>query len=162
MQQLNCSSEEQQAIVSAYDHAEDVDLPLKPNSPERPITDDEMDRVRRYMEVKSMSVAFESDVEVVLVETGISFQRNFRMDPYICDFLVDLEGHRVAIDCKYNVNRDWDRTSASVKLLLEKLPCDEVVIAVPYENELARNSRNEIERAGGRIVSLEKLKEALT
>lgn len=161
MQQLNCSPEEQQAIVAAYDHAEEVELPFKPNSPERPIPEDEMDRVRRYMEVKSMSVAFEGDVEAVLVEAGISFQRDFRVDPFICDFLLDLKGRQVAIDCKYNVNRDWDRTYATVKLLREKLPCDEVVIAIPYENELARISRDEIENAGGRILSLQDLKEEL-
>jgi transcriptional regulator with XRE-family HTH domain len=161
MQQLNCNAEEQQAIVAAYDHAEDVELPLKPNSPERPIPEDEMERVRRYMEVKSMSVAFEGDVDAVLLKTGVSFQKDFRVDPFICDFMLEIHGRRVAIDCKYNVNRDWDRTCATVKLLREKLPCDEVVIVIPYENELARKAREEIERVGGRILSLENLQEVL-
>jgi hypothetical protein len=75
--------------------------------------------------------------------------------------MLEIHGRRVAIDCKYNVNRDWDRTCATVKLLREKLPCDEVVIVIPYENELARKAREEIERVGGRILSLENLQEVL-
>jgi DNA-binding Xre family transcriptional regulator len=50
MQQLNCTPEEQQATITAYDHSEDADLTLKPSSPERPIPEDEMDRVRCYMD----------------------------------------------------------------------------------------------------------------
>ncbi len=160
MQQLNCSPDEQQAIVAAYDHAEDVELPLKPTAPERPIPEDEMERVRRYMEVKSMSVAFEQAVEKVLRDSGVTYEHPYRRDPYICDFY--LPGlPSIAIDCKFNVNRDWDRTLATVRLLKEQMGCDQVLIVVPYENELARNIRGEIENAGGRTSSLENLKEFL-
>ena len=74
-------------------------------------------------------------------------------------FMLTLARRRLAIDCKYNVNRDWDRTYATVKLLRENLPCDQVIVAIPYENELARMTRNEIESVGGRIVSLENLRD---
>jgi transcriptional regulator with XRE-family HTH domain len=139
MQQLNCTPEEQQAIVAAYDHAEDVELPLKPTSPERPIPEDEMDRVRRYMEVKSMSVAFEQDVEKVLRDAGVAYEHPYRRDPYICDFY--LPGPpSTAIDCKFNVNRDWDRTVATVRLLKENLGVEEVWILVPYTNEMSQSA----------------------
>ena len=36
-------------------------------------------------------------------------------------FMLTLARRRPAIDCKYNVNRDWDRTYATVKLLRENL-----------------------------------------
>jgi transcriptional regulator with XRE-family HTH domain len=156
MQQLNCSTGEQQAIVAAYDHAEDVELPLKPTSPERPIPEDEMDRVRRYMEVKSMSVAFEQDVEKVLQDAGVTYEHPYRRDPYICDFY--LPGPpSIAIECKFNVNRDWDRTVATVRLLKQQMGCDRVVIAIPYENDLAKAAQREIEMLGGRIAEIKEL-----
>jgi transcriptional regulator with XRE-family HTH domain len=159
--QLQATPEELQRILTAYDHAEKIELPERPASPDRPIPEDEIVRVTRYLEVKSMSVAFRSDVEAVLKRARLDFEKNFRNDPFICDFMLDLKERRVAIDCKYNVNRDWDRTYATVKLLKENLPCDEVVIAIPYENELARKARAEIESVGGQIASLENLMEVL-
>jgi transcriptional regulator with XRE-family HTH domain len=160
MQQLNCSPGEQQAIVAAYDHAEDVELPLKPTLPERPISEDEMDRVRRYMEVKSMSVAFEQAVEKVLKDTGVIYEHPYRREPYICDFYVPGPPS-IAIECKFNVNRDWDRTVATVRLLKEQMGCNRVLITIPFENDLAQSHRTDIESFGGRIVDAVELAELL-
>jgi transcriptional regulator with XRE-family HTH domain len=160
MQHLCCTPEEQQAIISAYDHSEDADLDLKPSSPEKPIPEDEMDRVRRYMEVKSMSVAFEQAVEKVLKDTGVIYEHPYRQDPYICDFY--LPGPpSIAIECKFNVNRDWDRTVATVRLLKDQMGCDRVLIAIPYESDLAQKTLDKLGRVGGSIQSLDKLKKRL-
>jgi transcriptional regulator with XRE-family HTH domain len=160
MQHLSCTPEEQQAIISAYDHSEDADLILKPSSPEKPIPEDEMDRVRRYMEVKSMSVAFEQAVEKVLKDTGVIYEHPYRQDPYICDFY--LPGPpSIAIECKFNVNRDWDRTVATVRLLKDQMGCDRVLIAIPYESDLAQKTLDKLGRVGGSIQSLDKLKKRL-
>lgn len=161
MKRLCETPEEEQLLVRAYTGLLN-NMPDEPEAAPRPIPEDEVERVTRYLEVKSMSVAFRSDVEAVLREAGLSFEKDFRNDPFICDFMLDLHGRRVAIDCKYNVNRDWDRTYATVKLLRENLPCDEVVIAIPYENELARKALVEIGSVGGQIASLENLTEVLT
>lgn len=160
MKRLCENAEEEQLLVRAYTGLLDS-MPDEPEAAPRPIPQDEVERVTRYLEVKSMSVAFRSDVEAVLKEAGLDFEKDFRKDPFICDFMLDFRGRRVAIDCKYNVNRDWDRTYATVKLLREQLPCDEVIIAIPYENEQARKARSEIESVGGRIASLDNLKEVV-
>jgi transcriptional regulator with XRE-family HTH domain len=113
--QLQVTPEELQRILAAYDHAERIELPERPASPEQPISQDELERVKRYMEIKSMSVTFQDDVEKELDRTGLFFERAHRQENIICDFL--LPGTpRIAVDCKYNLNRDWDRTVASVKL----------------------------------------------
>jgi len=156
IQRLCTNAEEEQMVIRAFTGLLDA-VPDEPEKPERPIPDDEIERVTRYLEVKSMSVAFKKDVEAVLRESNLKYQADFRVDPFICDFLLELRGRKIAIDCKYNVNRDWDRTYATVKLLRENLPCDEVVIAIPYENELARKARSEIESLRGRVLSLENL-----
>lgn len=156
MQQLNCTPEEQQAIIAAYDHSEDADLTLKPSSPERPIPEDEMDRVRRYMEVKSMSVAFEQAVEKVLKDAGVTYEHPYRRDPYICDFY--LPGPpSIAIECKFNVNRDWDRTVATVRLLKEQMGCDMVFVVIPYGNQDSDEKAAELDEYNARVLSIESL-----
>lgn len=161
MQHLNCSADEQQAIITAYDHSEDADLTLKPSSSERPIPEDEMDRVRRYMEVKSMSVAFEQAVEKVLQDAGVTYEHPYRRDPYICDFY--LPGPpRIAIDCKFNVNRDWDRTVATVRVLKEQMGCDRVIIAVPYLNDQAATAKSQLEDQNSYLWDINQLSEKIT
>jgi transcriptional regulator with XRE-family HTH domain len=156
MKRLCIDPEEEQMVIRAFTGLLDA-VPDEPEKPERPLPDDEVERVTRYLELKSMSVAFKKDVEAVLRKSNLQYQADFRVDPFICDFMVHLRGHKTAIDCKYNVNRDWDRTYTTVKLLRENLPCDEVVIAIPYENELARKARSEIESLRGRVLSLNNL-----
>ena len=123
----------------------------------RPILQDELERVTRYLEVRSMLVAFKNDVEAVIKASNLKYETDFCADPFICDFMLKLGERKVALDCKYNVNRDWDRTYATVKLLLENMPCDEVIIVIPYENELVRKARSEIEANRGSVVDIHSL-----
>ncbi|PXA04001.1 hypothetical protein DDZ13_08120 [Coraliomargarita sinensis] len=160
IEQLQPSAEEQQRILAAYDHAEMAELPERPSSPEQPIPLDEMERVKRYMEIKSMSVTFQDDVEKELDRTGLDFQRAYRQENLICDFL--LPGPpRIAVDCKYNVNRDWDRTVASVKLLKGHLDLEIVLVVVPYENDTTLAEADRITEQGGKIVCVADLEASL-
>lgn len=151
--QLQVTSEELQRILAAYDHAEMLELPERPASPEQPIPQDELERVKRYMEIKSMSVTFQDDVEKELDRTGLYFERSHRQENIICDFLLP-EPPRIAVDCKYNLNRDWDRTVASVRLLKEHLDLEVVLIVVPYENDTTLLEADRITEQGGKIVSV--------
>jgi transcriptional regulator with XRE-family HTH domain len=158
--QLQVKPEELQRILAAYDHAERIELPERPASPEQPIPQDEIERVKRYMEVKSMSVTFQDDVKKELDRTGLNFERAYRQDNIICDFL--LPGPpRIAVDCKYNLNRDWDRTVASVRLLKEHLDLERVLIVVPYENDTTLAEVDRITEQGGKIISVADLEQAI-
>lgn len=160
IEQLEATSEELQHLLAAYDHAEMAELPERPASPEQPIPQDEMERVTRYMEMKSMSVTFQEDVEKELDRTGLYFERSHRQENIICDFL--LAGPpRIAVDCKYNLNRDWDRTVTAVKLLKEHLNLEVVLIVVPYENDTTFAEADRITEQGGKIVSVADLEVAL-
>ncbi len=158
IKQLCTTAEEEQMIIRAMTGLIE-NLPNEPVNPQRPIPDDELERVTRYIEIKSMAVAFQKDVEAVLVQIRTPYEKDFRAEPFICDFFLKISGRRLAIDCKYNVNRDWDRTYATVKLLIKNLPCDEVIIVVPYENDLARKARIEIESIGGQVLDVKTLAE---
>lgn len=158
--QLQTTPEELQRILAAYDHAEMNELPERPASPEQPIPQDELERVQRYMEVKSMSVTFQDDTEKELDRTGLYFERAYRQDNIICDFL--LPGPpRIAVDCKHNFYRDWDRTVASVRLLKERLDLEIVLIVVPYENDTTLAEADRITEQGGKIVSVADLEVTL-
>lgn len=160
IEQLKPTPEEQQRVLAAYDHAEMADLPERPVSPEQPIPQDELERVKRYMEIKSMSVTFQDDVEKELDRTGLFFERAHRHESIICDFL--LPGPpRIAVDCKYNINRDWDRTVASVKLLKEHLDLETVLIVVPYENDTTLGEADRVTEQGGKIVSVADLEQTI-
>lgn len=159
IKRLCTNAEEEQMVIRAFTGLLDT-TPDEPVSPERPLPSDEIERVTRYLEVKSMSVAFENDVEAVIKASHLRYEKDFRVDPFICDFMVSVGNRRLAVDCKYNVNRDWDRTYATVKLLLKNLPCNQVVIVIPYENGLARKARTEIEGSRGRVIALADLAEA--
>jgi len=162
MKRLCTSPEERQYLISAYESKETEGLPAAPVLPNPTNSLVEEERVTRYLEVKSMSVAFRNDVEAVLGRSHLEYQRDYRSDPFICDFLLKRGDRRIAIDCKYNVNRDWERTCTTVKLLRENLPCDEVIIVVPYENELARKAHAEINQDGNRLVDVKELANSLS
>lgn len=67
MKWLCKTQEEEQLIVRAYIGLLN-NMPDEPEAAPRPIPQDEYERVTRYLEVKSMSVAFRSDVEDILKE----------------------------------------------------------------------------------------------
>lgn len=152
-----CETPEDEQLVVRTFTADLEALPDEPEFPERPISQDEIDRVSRYLEIKAQSVAFEKEVELVIKTSAIKYQKDFQSGSFIADFMVSVGKRRIAVDCKYNVNRDWDRTYATVQLLLENLPCDKVIIVIPQENDLARKTRPEIEAIGGRVVDIQSL-----
>lgn len=153
IQRLCATPQEEQLILSAFAGTKEA-APDEPRAPFRPTPQDEVERVTRYMEIKSMSVAFEMDVEAILARSGLKFTRYYRNDPFVTDFLIETGQRRVAIECKYNVNRDWDRAVVTARLLREQLPCDRVLVVVPYINDLTRERQPDLEAAGGQLVAV--------
>lgn len=153
MQRLCATPQEEQMILSAFAGTKES-APEEPRAPFRPTPQDEFERVTRYMEIKSMSVAFEMDVEAILARSGLKFTRYYRNDPFVTDFLIEVGQRRVAVECKYNVNRDWDRTVVTARLLFEQLPCDRVLVVVPYINDLTRTRQPDLESAGGQLLAV--------
>lgn len=155
IEHLQPNPEELQAILAAYDRAEISALPIRPTSPETPTPEDEKERVKRYLELKAKSVAFEERVQAILADCGFPFQHHYREGAYICDFY--LPGPpRIAIECKANIGRDWDRTVTTANLLLEELPCEEVLIVVPESQNYSLQSQDLSK--GCHVCSLDSLK----
>lgn len=121
--------------------------PEEPSSPppDEPEEDDEIDMrertaskdpAARYLEIKSASIAFEKDVEHLLQVARIPYIHPFQSEKIACDFVTKTKT-KVVIECKFNLNKDWDRLLGQCVLLRKNLPAKEVVIVIPYHNKVS-------------------------
>lgn len=130
IEELCQSQEEEQLLITAYslveDGIEDETAQLDPETYQKV----EEERVRRYLQAKARSIAFREQVATVLTDDLIPFESPYSNSDIICDFFINRPA-RIAIECKANVKRDWDRTKTSARLLRNELPCSLVLVVVP-------------------------------
>ena len=157
---LVSTSNKKGGSLSAYTYGRIDKVSKRLTLPTFPTHDDEIERAKRYLEVKAMSVTFNENAEEALLRTGLFFERAHRHKNIICDFLLPGPPH-IAVDCKYNLNRGWDRTVTSVKFLKEHLDLEIVLIVVPYENGTTLAEADRIIEQGGKIVSVADLEVTL-
>ncbi len=135
IEELCQTAEEEQKIISAYAAIESSLDDEQPQLDPVAYQKAEEARVRRYLQAKAQSIAFREQVAATLEEANIPYQSPYSNADLICDFLIPGPP-RIAIECKANPTRDWDRTITSARLLLEELPCDKVFVVLPsIENE---------------------------
>ena len=72
-----------------------------------------------------------------LDKAGISYRRDVCEGIASADFLIEHGTKRIAIECKFNVSRDYDKTVGIARLLRELLRCDRVIIVVPFVGSFA-------------------------
>lgn len=155
IQVLCHTREEYQNLIACYEGGADKLKEIPEFLEWKPNEEEELERARRYLQVKAESIRFENAVAEALKLGGFQFRRNVLEDDLVADFIVDTPSGAIAIECKYNVNRDWDRTFSTVKLLLKKLSCKKVIIVIPSDNELIPQIRSAVANLDGRILSLE-------
>jgi transcriptional regulator with XRE-family HTH domain len=163
MQALCTSSDEEQMVLSGYGYIPDIirEEPPIPLSQTGDIPASELERVARYMEIKSMSIDFMKSVSKELERAGYKYDTNASNGNVVTDFLIENGGKRIAVECKFNVNRDWEREVATARLLRKQLPCDAIVIVVPYKNTLSEEALNALKAQEAVAVALHELGEAL-
>lgn len=131
---LCTTPDEQQLIISGYSGLPDaIDEEPAATISADGITAAELDRVARYLELKTLSIDFRESVARTLTDAGLSFESYARKGNVVTDFLVK-SATRTAIECKFNVNRDWEREIGTALLLKQYLPCTRVLVVVPYQN----------------------------
>lgn len=132
MEHLCSSRDEQQLILRAYSADEK-------NLPEEDFLDDETnakvqrERCERYLEMKAQSIAFKRSVAKELDKAGIEYKQDYCEGIYVTDFFIERNKKRIAIECKFNVHRDFEKTVTIAELLREHLYCHRVIVVVPYE-----------------------------
>lgn len=117
-------------------------LRLKDATPEAQILNSsdyqqtEIERAERYLEMKVQSIAFKRAVAHELDKAGIAYQADYCVGNYITDFLLEHNGKRIALECKFNAQRDMSKAYTILVILKDKLKCDEAFIVVPNSNNL--------------------------
>lgn len=150
---LCTSPDEQQLILGGYAGLPDaVDEEPAVTVPAGGITAAELDRVARYLELKTLSIDFRESVARTLSEAGVTFESYARRDNVVTDFLVS-GGIRTAIECKFNVNRDWEREVGTALLLKQYLPCARVLVVVPYQNTQAQSFAAHFAAVGDAVLT---------
>lgn len=92
----------------------------------------EVERAERFLEVKSQSIAFKRSVARELDTGGVSYQQDYCEGIYVTDFLVEQNGKRIALECKFNLQRDFEKTATITTILKEHLKCEQAYIVVPF------------------------------
>ncbi len=149
---LCTSPDEQQLILSGYSGLPDaVDEEPATTTSAAGISAAELDRVARYLELKTLSIDFRESVARTLADAGIGFESYARNGNVVTDFLI-TSPRRVAIECKFNVNRDWEREACTAALLKENLPCDRVIVVIPYLNSQSQTFAAKLAQDGDAVV----------
>ena len=104
--------------------------------------------------MKSQSIAFKRSVARELDKAGLSYKQDYAEGVFVTDFLIEQDGKRVALECKFNVHRDFEKTGTIAELLKENLKIDSVLIVVPYGMDSVTK-----ESSGLTIVELSELAE---
>lgn len=156
IQELCVTPEEEQQLLSAFAHVEEeLSEETGQLSAER-FQSIEEDRVRRYLQVKSQSIAFRERVAEILRQSGQPFQGPHQNEDIICDFFL-LSTPGTAIECKANPYRDWDRTLTSASLFRTELPCERVLVIVPDLKKIPAEIRKRAKSVSAEIVPIDKL-----
>lgn len=150
------SPEEVQQLLSAYDQIEGALDEENPQFDSERFLQIEEERVRRYLQAKSQSIAFRESVAATLTEAGIDYQGPHQNKDIICDFFIPGTPS-TAIECKANPYRDWDRTLTSANLFRAELPCERVLVIVPDLREVPAEIRKRAKSASTEIILIDKL-----
>lgn len=143
MKRLCTSGDEEQMLIAAYESRDAEGLPLAPLVSEAANAQVEEERVRRFMEVKAQSIAFKRSVARELDKAGIAYRQDVTEKLIVTDFLLKLSERRIALECKFNLHRDMEKSLISARLIREQFNCDRVFIVVPFYEE---GDVNDLER----------------
>ena len=142
MKRLCASPDDEQMLLRAFSG-------LKAPAIEEPVSDDprntleERERVERWLEARTQAITFKDAVARELDKAGITYRRDVCEGIASADFLIEHGSRRIAIECKFNVSRDFDKTLGIARLLRELLRCDIVIIAVPFEGAFVSMARSD-------------------
>jgi len=140
-QVLGTSPDDEKKLVDAFVHLSD-------NTPETIVIHTaeyeqaEIERAERFLEIKTQSIAFKKSIARELEKAGLNYSADYSEGIYVTDFLVEHQGRRLALECKFNTQRDFEKTVRIAGLLLKNLKCDQALIVCPYLDERLQDDIN--------------------
>jgi transcriptional regulator with XRE-family HTH domain len=158
MKRLCETREEEQSILRAYANILD-------GVPEELIVEDdqsrreEVARCERFLEIKTQSISFKNSVARELAKAGIDAKQDYCEGLVSTDFLIEREGKRIALECKFNVHRDIEKTRITAEIIRDKMRCERVFVVAPF---LQDNDKSLIKQDRINLVSSHDVIERLT
>lgn len=137
MKRLCTSTHEEQMILRAFTGrlAEALGEEAVANDSRNPA--EERERVERWLEARTQAITFKNAVGRELDKAGVPYRRDVCEGIASVDFLIERGGKRVAVECKFNVARDFEKTVGIAHRLHDLLRCDRTVIVVPFVDSYA-------------------------
>jgi transcriptional regulator with XRE-family HTH domain len=133
MKRLCTNLEEEQMVIRAFTGIGSNLLPEEAPVTEERNLQEERERCERFLEVKTQSILFKNSVARELTKAGIPFQRDYCERIYSTDFLIERNGNRIALECRFNVQRDFERAVVTAKVLRQELGCCMVITVTPFD-----------------------------
>lgn len=134
MKRLCLGRDDEQMLLRAFTGLESVVI-------EEPLADDprnsmeERERVERWLEARTQAITFKNAVARELDKSGIVYRKDVCDGIASTDFLIEIGTTRVAVECKFNVSRDFEKTVGIAQLLRVLLKCDQVLIVIPFAGD---------------------------
>ena len=137
MKRLCTSTHEEQMILRAFTGrlAEALGEEAVANDSRNPA--EERERVERWLEARTQAITFKNAGGRELDKAGVAYRRDVCEGIASVDFLIERGGKRVAVECKFNVARDFEKTVGIAHRLHDLLRCDRTVIVVPFVDSYA-------------------------
>lgn len=138
MKRLCETREEEQSILRAYSS-------ILEGLPEESVIEDEehrreeIARCERFLEIKTQSISFKNSVARELAKAGIEAKQDYCEGLVSTDFLIERDGKRIALECKFNVHRDLEKTRITAGIIRDRLKCEMVFVVVPFLQEADRH-----------------------
>ena len=136
---LCTNREEQQIMIAAFTGTEGL-LEEEQTVPTLENEQIEQERIERYMEVRTQAISFKNALGRELDRAGIGYIRDFCRGICSADFLIERDGERIALESKFNVNRDFPKAVGLARMVLENLNCRHVFVVTPYIDESVEES----------------------
>ena len=157
MKRLCETRDEEQSILRAYSSMLEA-------LPEESIIDDEENereqiaRCERFLEVKTQSISFKNSVARELAKAEIEAKQDYCEGLVSTDFLIEANTLRGALECKFNIHRDLEKTRITANIIKKRLKCDFVIIVAPF---LQDSDETHFDEPGLILVSVNDLIETL-
>lgn len=136
MKRLCQNQEDSQRLLRAFagvsESAEEEPIPDDPKN-----DSEERERVERWLEARTQAITFKNAVARELDKANLTYRRDVCEGIASVDFLIEADGRRLALECKFNVARDFEKSLGIATLISQLMRCEEVVVVVPYELESA-------------------------
>ena len=158
MKRLCTSTHEEQMILRAFTGrlAEALGEEAVATDPRNPA--EERERVERWLEARTQAITFKNAVGRELDKAGVAYRRDVCEGIASVDFLIERSGKRIAVECKFNVARDFEKTVGIADRLHELLRCDRTVIVVPfvdaYADEALASAPKVVVKTAAELVAL--------